>query len=183
MPNVTRTVVLTGARAGQTCTLNHGRFRFKNGKLVLRGDGTKVARMMRILANQYQAFELGSDELEAASGQRDLPEAEEHQDEEPALQRRIQPGREGTPSPSAEQRGGADGTGQGEAGVLPPWNGHADPRVDRIRKALTKLDHARDRQWTNEGLPKVSVVAQRAKLPDLTRREIMRAAPGFNREG
>ena len=183
MAIVERTIVLTGARAGQTCKLNHGRFHFTDGKLVLRGDGEQIAGLVKILADQYQAYEVGDPRLEAAHGQCDLPEDPEHPDEEPALLGGGQPDGEGTPPEEAGDLGRDDDPNPGEARVRPEGDRHPNPRLDRVREALAHLDHGTDAHWTQEGLPKVAVVARIAKLDDLMRCDIKAAAPDFQHEG
>jgi len=184
MANVTRTVILTGGRAGQTCRLNHGRFQFTDGQLVLRGDGEQVAALMKILADQYQAFEKGSDELEAATnGEHNLSTTSEQPNPEPPLLGGDQSGGTRPSTEEALDGSGSDGTDEGPTGIHSEGPGHEDPRMDRIRVALAKLDHGKDADWTTEGLPKVKVVARKARLKDITRRDIDKAAPGLQREG
>jgi len=182
MANVTRTIYLTGGRAGQTCDLNHGRFHFTNGKLVLRGDGARVAALVRILADQYQAYEAGSLELEAANGERDIPKAGEGTEH---LLGGVRPAGQGTAETEAVAGGGADGTADdpGAERDHTEGDGHPDPRLARIQVALDRLDHGKDAYWTCEGLPKVSVIKKRLKDETLTRADIDKAAPNFQREG
>lgn len=50
-----------------------------------------------------------------------------------------------------------------------------------ILDALGKLDVLDESQWTAQGLPKVEVVAEMTGLPDVKRKDIDAALPGFSR--
>jgi hypothetical protein len=52
----------------------------------------------------------------------------------------------------------------------------------KVLDALAKLDPANDGHWTNDGLPKTSVVQQIAKDTTIQRQDIQNARPGFDRE-
>lgn len=51
-----------------------------------------------------------------------------------------------------------------------------------ILKALGELDPLNDEHWNRSGLARVDVVAALAGLPELKRRDIDEASPGFTRE-
>ena len=51
-----------------------------------------------------------------------------------------------------------------------------------IRTALESLDHADDDHWTSDGQPRVDVVMDIVGAP-VTRKEIINAAPDFQRDG
>lgn len=50
-----------------------------------------------------------------------------------------------------------------------------------IIKALTQLDSGNDEHWTDDGLPRVDVVQKLLKDPDVRRKDINEASPGFSR--
>jgi hypothetical protein len=50
-----------------------------------------------------------------------------------------------------------------------------------IIKALTQLDSGNDEHWTDDGLPRVDVVQRLLKDPDVRRKDINEAQPGFSR--
>jgi hypothetical protein len=54
--------------------------------------------------------------------------------------------------------------------------------VAKIRAALAQLDPKNDAHWTDDGLPRTGVVQKLASDPNLTRKEIQEANPGFQRE-
>lgn len=51
-----------------------------------------------------------------------------------------------------------------------------------IQEALTQLDPANDAHWTTDGLPLVDVVRGLTNNPDVTRKDITEASPGFCRD-
>lgn len=56
-----------------------------------------------------------------------------------------------------------------------------EQKVSKIRNALEQLDPVNDTHWTDDGLPRESVVRQLASDQTLSRREIQDARPGFQR--
>lgn len=56
------------------------------------------------------------------------------------------------------------------------------PFADEITAAVAKLDHAKDADWTEEGLPSVKRVIQIAKNDKITRADINAVAGGVSRE-
>lgn len=56
-----------------------------------------------------------------------------------------------------------------------------EAKTAKIRAALTQLDPAQDNHWTDDGLPRESVVRKAANDQTLTRTEIQEAYPGFQR--
>lgn len=54
--------------------------------------------------------------------------------------------------------------------------------VTKIRAALAQLDPTNDAHWTDDGLPRTGVVQKLASDPNLSRKEIQEANPGFQRE-
>ncbi len=57
-----------------------------------------------------------------------------------------------------------------------------EDRNEAIRETLLNMDAMDDDQWTNDGAPKVEVVAEAGNFDKLTRAEIIDAAPKFSRE-
>src|SRR5665213_4019984 len=53
---------------------------------------------------------------------------------------------------------------------------------ENITDALAKLDHTNDNHWTDDGQPRTSVIRELAKDPNITRKEIVTASPGFLRK-
>lgn len=179
MPIVTRYACLPSPRDQFTGRLG-GKYNFFGGLLKLRGDKPYVEKVMATLVRDYKCRILTESEVD--HGERDLQAPAEQPDEEPALRGRVQQSGEGTPAEDATDGGGDDHAGQGDQRVLPEGNRHPNPRLDRIRKALGRLDRGKDAHWTGTGLPKVAAVAKLARLADLTRADIDKAAPGFTRE-
>lgn len=57
-----------------------------------------------------------------------------------------------------------------------------DDLKDKIVEALGLMDAMDDEQWTNDGAPKVDVVADLADVENVKRADIINAAPKFSRE-
>jgi hypothetical protein len=53
--------------------------------------------------------------------------------------------------------------------------------IQKITDALKMLDHANAEHWTDDGLPRTSVVQKLANDPTIKRGDIQNAAPGFAR--
>lgn len=53
---------------------------------------------------------------------------------------------------------------------------------DAITQALSQLDHTNDEHWTDDGLPRTSVVQKLANDPEIRRTDIQAAAPNFARK-
>lgn len=58
-----------------------------------------------------------------------------------------------------------------------------EQKTAKIRGALTQLDPTNDAHWTDDGLPRESVVRDLAADKNITRKEIQEAFPGFQRPG
>jgi len=181
MSIIKRTLVLTGGRAGQTVLLGK-MYQFTDGKIVLNGSSHNVEALTRWMSVNYAAYPEGSSELEAANGERNIPENEE-QDPVDAVLDGSEPAGEGTPPEEAADGPEADGIVEGTSdGPVPEGNGHEHSRVDRIKEALSHLDVTKPDHWTAAGLPAVSAVE--FFLDDkISRAELNAVAPDFNREG
>ena len=178
MPIVTKVAVLPPGPREKFTGILGAKFRFTNGRLTIRGDHEWVDRILARLVRDYKC----TIEEEARHGQRSVP-TPSVPDPQPALRGGVQPGGEGTPQEAPADGTGGVNAGQGDARVRSGGDGHQDPRLDRIRSALGRLDSTNAKHWTITGLPKVSVVAKLARLEDVSRREVERAAPGFIRGG
>ncbi|MCP4900884.1 MAG: hypothetical protein GY906_28285 [bacterium] len=180
MAIVTRTLILTGGRAGKTVRLSK-KYQFRDGKIVLRGPSHKVECIARMLAINYAAFEEGSRELEAAHGQRDLSESPIGEQEH-ALSSEVQSEGSGSGAEAAADLDGHGDADSGDSGLRSEGDGHEDSRSYRIREALTQLDMMNDEHWTRTGLPAVKAVEELLGEP-VKRVEIEEATPGLVREG
>lgn len=58
----------------------------------------------------------------------------------------------------------------------------SDALKEKIRAALSQLDHANDQHWTDDGLPRTQVVQELAAEGGIKRSDINEAAPGFMRK-
>lgn len=176
MPYLEMTLVLAGGRRGQTCTL--GKFRFTNGAIVLRGDDRTVLGRAKYLGRVYAAFPQGSKELETY-GRGNVPAGDGNGQ---AVSGDGQPGQPGSSPPSADNGSGTTGAASGSGSDVPnAGSGHGNARLDRIKEAVTALDHTNDDHWTGTGLPRVDVISTAVGDPTVSRRDVEQAAPGFTR--
>lgn len=178
MPIVTKYALLPAPRDNFTGQLGR-KYNFYNGRLRLRGDLPYVDKVMDMLVRDYECRIVEA----APDGKRDLPEAPESEDQEQALRGGVQSRGQGPSDEASDDGAGSDDAGQGDAGILPDGDGHPDPRLDRVKEAVARLDPSKDAHWIGNGLPKVAAVAKLARMDDVTRRDIDKAAPGFTREG
>jgi hypothetical protein len=58
----------------------------------------------------------------------------------------------------------------------------SEQKASTIRAALTQLDPANEKHWTDDGLPREGVVRQFAGDQSISRKEIQDAYPGFQRQ-
>lgn len=180
MSIITRILVLTGGRAGQTVNLKG--HQFVDGKIALHGSSPDVESLTHWMAVNWAAYPEGSEEAEAANGELNIQE-DSKPDEKHALLSGDEPGGEGTPPGDSPDGGRSDGPDRGKTdGSIPEGNGHQDPRMDRIKEALNQLDAMDEAHWTTTGEPAMAAVE--AFLGEkITRAELKDVAPDFNREG
>lgn len=199
MADVQIKMVLTGAYAGRTCIL--GGREFRNGVTVLRGDALNLSHAVRYLGRSYQAFPEGSDELkqaqerDRASGSTDnLQEAAGDSSAEEA-QRVAESSGEQAPeageaangeagdhpeTPDSESAGDvSEGSGQPDAGD-DSESSELDP-TDPMVKAVLSLDPANDEHWTGQGKPAMSAVEKAFGSADITRADVDKAMPDWDR--
>jgi hypothetical protein len=177
--HVERKLILTGARAGQTCTL--AKFNFVDGALVLKGPITAVEKVSLYLGRTYKAFPEGSRELKEAMGDGVRGEvlAPAGAGGELPVPGGAGAGERGAaPVPAADGGAGSDAA-PGAAERVPPGDGHAEPglhgaagRQRKLAAALAQLDPKNEEHWTQDGHPRLDVIAQLAGLPNLTRAEL-----------
>ena len=192
MSTTKRTLVLTGARAGMTCTVSKV-YDFVNGTLQLHGSTPDVEALTLYLGRGYAAYPEGSTELEdaqrkdakrlgleATDGQRSNAQTEE-EDAEQRVQRDVQSEGSRSAEKEAPDSSGSDDSVEGQEGSQAPGDGHEDTRLSRIRETLEQLDVVDDSMWTTEGLPRCEVVSA-LMSETITRADISAAAPNFNRE-
>lgn len=184
-------LVLTGHYAGKSVVLNG--YEFKNGEMELPGDVAKMAGLVSYFAS-YNAFLSGSAEL-AAAQKRDRENKNgrsadlEGRKEGSSGVSTDEPGPEKEPGGSGHDDPSASGSGSVSEGngVQAGRDGGSketvsNPRTLKIIDALNALDAGVEEHWTPAGQPKVQVIAEATSLPDLTRKEIDAALPGFNRK-
>lgn len=194
MAPVTRTLILTGGRTGQTVAL--GGYQFVNGRTIVKADNAQIDGICRYLGRTYKAFEEGSvqlahyqrlDEEVKADGKRKAdPSADARPSER--VPGSVQPSGTGTASVSADDVGRTDDATSGGAGSVPGGHGHEDSGDDdpsgnevKIREAIASLDPHNDEHWTASGHPRVDTVATVAGIPNLTRSDINEVAGDVRR--
>jgi hypothetical protein len=194
MAPVTRTLILTGGRTGQTVAL--GGYQFVKGRTVVKADNSQIDGICRYLGRAYKAFEEGSVQLAhyqrldgevTANGKREAdPSADARHSER--IPGSVQSSGTGTASVSADDVGRTDDATSGGAGSVPSGHGHADSGDDgssgneiKIREAIASLDPHNDEHWTASGHPRVDAVATVAGIPNLTRSDINEVADDVRR--
>ena len=188
-------LILTGHYAGQTILINGSQF--IKGELPLKGDLKSMDGLIRYMAT-YNAFLAGSDELyEAQARDAALKGATDGTDT--ILDGQSGPSEGGAPS---DESGTSPGSGDGANGTPTDGAGSgsegdgvqagreadakaqaaSDPTVLKIIDALKSLDPTNNEHWTDAGLPLVGIIAAASGVPNVTRKDISAALPGWNRE-
>lgn len=171
------TLVLTGGRAGKTCTL--GKHHFVDGKCVVKSQSRAIGSVVRYMGRVYQAYPLGSEELakveEVANGQADA-DPRDGGGKADAVPGDVH--QDGSAEENAVDEPGDDVGGGDPAEHRPERDGLRD---SRIIEALTNLDHANDEHWTNAGKPAIHVVSQIIN-DNVSRAELDALAPDFKRK-
>jgi len=190
-------LILTGARAGATCTLR--KLEFRNGVCVITGPDNEVAALTRYMGRVYKAFPEGSLELakfqaldrerEGASNGAGAADTEPGRDQVAPVSGDVRPDGAG-PAPSPANDGsGADAAEAGSSQREPGGDGNGGPDVDdfdaertqSLHEVIMGLDPTNDEHWTADGKPRIDVVAAASGRQDLTRKVVEAAAPGFTR--
>lgn len=200
MSTVTRRLILTGGRTGQTCML--GKLQFVDGVLTATGSDRDVEGISRYLARTYKAFPEGSHELAAQQEvDRANPALKELLHGTSEVQAKSGPSQgsaeifSGVPAGQPEpaqiptiDRCGTVACEEGPAPELASGDGHTHPGHDAeaeqarsIQEAVTQLNPTNDELWTSEGLPRVDAVARLVGNPGISRSDVDAAAPEFVR--
>lgn len=195
---VTRKLVLTGARAGRTCELR--KLQFTDGVCRVNGPENEVEALSRYMARVYKAFPEGSEEL--ALHQRMDRERLTKEAPDGAGEAAAGPGPEEqvgqVPSDVQSQgTGPAQGTAEVGDGAASPDSGTPERHPDgdgehgtegvfadqnrAIHEAVMALDPANDENWTADGKPRIDAVAAATGRQDLTRKMVEAVVPGFTR--
>jgi hypothetical protein len=177
---IKRKLILTGARDGFTGLLSK-QWWAENGVITLVGDQQTVDGLTRYLGRRYQAYPEG--ELDGTGEIHARPQPRTPDPDAAGL-----PAQQSGPAPlSADHSGRADAPPAATPGRVPGGNGHADTgsraqkQREEIRQAVTRLDPLNDEHWTQDGLPRVDVVAEAVGRADLTRRDLNKAASDMTR--
>lgn len=187
-----KTVVLTGPRAGQTIPLGrpNKQWNFVDGKVVLQGSVESIRKELMYLNKCYGVVEEESD------GEHNIPQAAEQRtpasvpsDIRPFGQQSekkvsdVSGTDDGNQSDSTEHSAGEESgleRPEEELGLLDMNLPKTSPEV--LRACLATLDHKNPKQWTNQGLPNLRTVCEITKNPYITRAQISEAWPGLKRE-
>lgn len=187
-------LILTGAYAGRTMTLNG--HKFEKGELPLSGDIEKLGGLIRYFAT-YNAYLSGSEEL-AAAQERDRKNKEMGHGSDTVLDGEgagasgasanganaegsaTGSGNAGTASDGSGSVSNGDGVSEGRVANEPPVS--SDAQVLKVLDALKMLNPENDDFWTDAGLPKVAAIEEASGVVGVTRKDIEAAWPGFNRE-
>lgn len=196
-------LVLTGARAGQTCVLNGKQF--TKGVLRLRGSRDQLEPVTSYYGRTYHAFPNGSKELKEAQA-RDHGDNKANSASQSGTANGVQragandhAGGNQAADGAAAHSGGVHGVEAGSSRVLPSGSGHADAGLRsgqgaeqqqsdassdliKIREAVVSLDPSVDDNWTADGEPAVEAVAHALKDASISRKQIDAAAGDWNRD-
>lgn len=186
------TMVLIGAHEGQTVTYGRGtsQHTFVNGKLELEGPHESLVGQIKYLGRYYQAFPQGSHELDAA--RRALKEGRTYvgvsEASKPSQESEDTGGaddedrnNEGSASQSPESGdgGSASGSASGQEGADAASTGNG---LGPVVSALKKLDPNNANHWRADGLPRMEAIEAFMGRTDVTRGDVSKAWPGFDRE-
>lgn len=186
-------LILTGHYAGKTITLNG--YKFENGELDVGNDLKKIDSLVKYFAS-YNAFLAGSPEL-AEAQERDRINKESSHGASEILDGQngsqsggVSPNKPGTGETGSGGTSGAEANSAGRVsagGGVPEGRVASelatdDPKMLMIIDALKALDPTSDEHWTDAGLPRVDAVAEASKVADVTRTDIEKAIPGWNRD-
>ncbi len=182
------TLVLTGGRAGKTCSLLQRQF--VDGELTLRAKGDDIkelAGLIKYMGVSYKAFPEGSEDLahyqkldeEAGRGVSKI-----HASGQSGTDDQVRSGVSEDESPSAdagtEDSGGDDDPESGDVSELPDGDGQEKSEDEKLIAAIRALDPDEDDHWTQDKRPAVASVEE--KLGGLTsRHDIERVAPEYKR--
>jgi len=161
-------LVLTGARAGKTCTC--GKFQAVNGVITLWGEERTVRGQAKYLGLVFAAFP------EEGNGNGALCSSDG------SLQGSGQSEQSGFAQALANLGVGSVDPAPREAERVPiPPTRYEHNRLDRIKEVVMALDHSNDRHWTTDGLPRVDYVAEVLDDSTVTRRDLEKVAPDLVR--
>lgn len=183
-------LILTGHYAGRTVKLNGSQF--VNGEMTLSGDMKSMDGLVAYFRT-YNAYLSGSEELAAAQAR----DKENGNGTDKVLEGQagansggVQPNSASTSDAGSQGADGTSASGQGsEAGGDGSQAGHVattaeitDPNLLKVRDAIKSLDPMADEHWTAAGLPSVSAIATASGVPTVTRKDIEKVMPGYNRD-
>lgn len=186
-------LIMTGHYAGKTVKINgHD---FVNGVLEMKGDMKAMDGVINYFRT-FNAFLAGSDELAEAQARDALNKggptngagtilAGEGPDtsgvqangSDPIAGSGSEPIGDSVPTGSGSSGDGVSGGREGGS-----TSETVDPQVLKIQDSLKALDPTADDHWTDAGLPRVDAIATATGIPNVTRKDIEKAIPGWNRE-
>jgi len=200
-------VFTTGRYQGKSVVL--GGHRFDQGVATFVGTEDQLQPVLRKLARGWQAYPEGSAELRAlyqhgsggGHGERgDVQAAQGKRNSEPVLGdgqsgqqgAEEQAGSAGVGYAQADARQGrvlSGGDGHGDAGLPEQHSNGSEGRPDssesvnpQLARVVRNLDPDNDQHWTKSGKPSLAAVTEGYGSGDVTRSDINRAAPGWDRD-
>jgi hypothetical protein len=197
-------LILTGPYAGKDAHLNG--YDFEDGVLELYGTMEAVQGVVTYMGRAYQAYLEGSDELkfaqnrdmENANGEYNFEGQTQPQEGEDHSPGDIQPEGSGSDSVSAIDGVGSGEDEEGAEGGVSDRDGHEDSGVSttaagqsgsfaaeknlELKKAVLSLDVDNDEHWTKAGIPALAAVEVAYGYNGITRKDIQKAAPEWDRD-
>lgn len=189
----------TGVYAGKTVTL--GGHRFVNGVAEFTGSQEELQPLLRKLARGWQAYPEGSEELAALQEQGNGERGTDHTASQPRPDESVQRDGESRQQGSVQESehvGGEHAEAQaGDTGGVSGGHGHSNSGLSeqhssesgaessvnpQLARIVYDLDPDNDNHWTQTGKPALSAVTEGYGSGDVTRSDVNKAAPGWNRD-
>lgn len=198
-------IILVGHFEGQDVTLRG--YQFKKGILEVGNNPAEYGPIVAYMGVNYNGWLEGSSELvaaranvaasKAAAKEKELGTGENLDGQAGSVEGGVQADLASTAG-NAELGDTASGaSSNGEPVVLPGGSGGEaghnarkpspfiesdNPQVLKVVDAIRKLNPNVTEHWTATGLPMTSVVQETSGVPNVSRKDIEQAAPGWNKE-
>lgn len=197
-------VYTTGPLYGKNVVL--GGRKFVNGVATVSGTQEQLAPVLRKLARGWQAYPEGSAELKAmlgdTDGKRGQVQAASEQGSAESFRGDGESRKQGAGSESEQVGGEHVERDERASGVLSSGNGHLDSGIPeqhsggsaeeqpdpedsvnpQLARVVYNLDPDNDSHWTQTGKPALNAITEGYGAGDVTRSDVNRSAPGWNRE-
>lgn len=164
---VAKKFVLTGVLEGQTT--KRGGFQFVDGALVFVGEALDADHLSHFLRVNYKVKveDLDVEATTAANATHDDESVSSEADKDLDLE-----------DPDFDWEGPEDSESVSSEADQSAGSGHGRPSIEEILKGLDPEDGA---LWTTTGKPSMAAIENAYGSKDVSRRDVEKAIPGFNR--